>query len=220
MLDFSPYFKPYEDLVTSVDRVFAQVKNRFPECVSCGVGCSDCCYAIFDLSLVEAVYLNHQFNEKFKGRERERLLEKANEADRKLYRIKRKAYRDLQSGLTSEDIFSEVAQQRVRCPLLNDANQCDLYEVRPITCRFYGIPTAIGGKGHTCWKSGFKKGFSYPTVNLDLMHENLYRLSRQLVEGIGSRYAKISDLLVPVSMALLTDYDDQYLGVVQSVSEL
>jgi Fe-S-cluster containining protein len=220
MIDFSPYFKAYETLVSSVDNVFGQVKCQFSKEVACKVECADCCYAMFDLSLVEAIYINHKFNETYSGKERDRLIEKANKIDRQVYRIKRKAYKDIETGLSTEDIFSEVAQQRVRCPLLNDGNRCDLYDFRPITCRFYGIPTAIGGKGHTCWKSGFEKGASYPTVNLDIIQQKLYGISSKLVEGIGSKHLKMAELLVPVSMALITEYDQQYLAIKKSASEM
>jgi Fe-S-cluster containining protein len=90
---------------------------------------------------------------------------------------------------------------------------CYLYDNRPLTCRFYGIPTAIGGEGHTCGKSGFKKGEQYPTVNLDAVYNKLQQISAELIRDLKSRYVKLSDMLVPLSMALLTTYDDDYLGV-------
>jgi len=172
-IDFKPFFKKYEELVAAADHVFNQVKKEFPSCVKCESGCSDCCHALFDLTLVEALYINHKFNEKFGNlpEEKKALIDKANTADRTVYRIKRAAYKDLESGKSEQNILQDLAAERVRCPLLNAEDRCDLYENRPITCRFYGIPTAIGGKGHTCGKSNFKQGEHYPTVNLDVIHE-------------------------------------------------
>ena len=106
-----------------------------------------------------------------------------------------------------------MAKERVRCPLLNEAELCDLYDYRPLTCRFYGIPTAIAGAGHTCGQSAFEKGKQYPTVNLDLVNSQLQQISMELIRDLKSRYVKLSDMLVPLSMALLTIYDDDYLGV-------
>ena len=106
-----------------------------------------------------------------------------------------------------------MASERIRCPLLNDENLCSLYEYRPITCRFYGIPTSIGGKGHTCGKSGFVEGKQYPTVNLDIIHKRLYELSDELVKKIKSRHIKMAEMLVPLSMSLLTVYNEEYLGI-------
>lgn len=214
-IDFTPFFKKYEELVATANQVFDQVKKEFPSCVKCKVGCSDCCHALFDLTLVEALYINHKFNEKFvdQPEEKSALIEKANSADRTVYRIKRAAYKDLENGKPEREILENLGKERVRCPLLNAQEQCDLYENRPITCRFYGIPTAIDGKGHTCGKSDFKPGEQYPTVNLDAIHSRLYQLSDEIVKAIGSRHSRMSDLLVPLSMALLTVYDEEYLGI-------
>ncbi len=213
--DFTPYFKRYEQLVAAVDATFERVKNQYPDCVKCEVTCSDCCHALFDLTLIEALYINHQFHQKFREREAEKsqLLENANKADRLVYKIKKNAYRQLQEGRAETEIIEEIGKERIRCPLLSEAEKCDLYEFRPITCRLYGIPTAISGKGHTCAKSAFKPGEPYPTVNLDTLHARLYEISRDMVSAFGSKHIKMEEMLVPLSMSLLTVYDDEYLGI-------
>jgi Fe-S-cluster containining protein len=189
------------------------MKNEYPDCVKCEIKCADCCYALFDLSLIEALYINHHFNKKFSGKERERQIEKSNRIDRQVYKIKRKAYKDAEAGKAEDDILTEMANERIRCPLLNDQDECDLYDYRPLTCRFYGLPTAIGGTGHTCGLSGFVKGNKYPTVNLDIIQQKLFEISNELIKKIKSRHIKMADMLVPVSTAILTTYDDAYLGI-------
>ena len=211
--DFAPYFKKYEELVAKSDEAFERVRTAYAECVKCEEACADCCHALFDLTLIEALYINYKFNEKIESSEKAELLEKANRADRRVHKLKQKAHRDLQAGKSEEEILAGLAQERVRCPLLNKAELCDLYDNRPLTCRFYGIPTAIAGAGHTCGKSAFEKGEQYPTVNLDVVNSQLQRISMELIRDLKSRYAKLSDLLVPLSMALLTIYGDAYLGV-------
>lgn len=211
--DFKPYFEKYEELVSKADSAFERVKQAYAECVECQEKCADCCFALFDLTLIEALYINHKFNEKVKDSKKAELLEKANRADRKVHKLKRKAYQDLQAGKSEDEVLAELASERLRCPLLNEDELCDLYDNRPLTCRFYGIPTAIGGKGHTCGKSGFEKGQRYPTVNLDAVNSRLQQISAELIRDLKSRYLKLSDMLVPLSMALLTIYDDEYLGV-------
>jgi Fe-S-cluster containining protein len=217
--DLMPYFKRYEALVSLAERTFERMCDEYPQCVSCKIGCADCCYALFDLTLIEALYLNHKFNERYQGAEREALLGKANEADRRIAQIKRRAFSDLQAGRSEDDILEELGRLRVRCPLLNQQRMCDLYEFRPLTCRFYGIPTAIAGAGHTCGLSGFEKGEPYPTVNLDLIHQQLQQISAELVRDMESNFIKLADLLVPLSMALLTLYDDEYLGIEKTGEE-
>lgn len=212
-LDHSGIFKEYEQIVAGVDAAFEKVAKAHPDCVKCKPGCCDCCYALFDLSLVEALYMNHHFNLLFKGEEREALVQKADRADRKTHVIKKEAYQATKKGRETDDILSRIAWERVRCPLLDDDDKCLMYEKRPITCRLYGIPTAIGGKGHTCGESGFEEGVPYPTVNMDALSDRLYNLSKKLVSSIPTKYVMMADLLVPVSMALLTVYNKEYLGI-------
>lgn len=211
--DITPFFKQYEELAAMAGGVFERVKKEHPECVKCATHCSDCCHALFDLTLIEALYINHQFKKKFKGKERDGLLDRSDSADRKVYKIKKKAFKDLEAGKKEDDILVEMAKKRVKCPLLNDKEECDLYEYRPITCRLYGIPTSIGNTAHTCGMSGFVEGKQYPTVKLDIIQSKLYEISAELVKAIKSKHVKIADMLVPLSMALLTDYNEECLGI-------
>ncbi len=218
-LDLTSYFEKYEALLATADTAFERVKGAHSECVRCDIKCADCCHALFDLTLIEALYINYRFNQRLAADKRAEVLEKANRADREIHRLKRRAYRDLKAGRSEEDILAQLALERVRCPLLNEKDLCDLYAYRPVTCRLYGVPTAIGGVGRTCGLSGFEKGKRYPTVNLDMVFAQLQRLSAELVRDIKSRHLKLVDMLVPLSMALLTDYDQCYLGVEQRAEE-
>lgn len=211
-LDFSEIFEKYEAIVAEVDAVFEKVKAEHGDCVTCSVGCSDCCHALFDLSLVEAVYLNTKFNERFEGQQRSDILDRADEADRQTYRVKREAFKASRDGALASEIMEMVSKSRVRCALLNDEDKCDLYDFRPITCRLYGIPTAIGGRAHTCAKTGFEGGKQYPTVKVEKIQDRLMELSRELAESINTSYAQLSDMLVPLSMALMNTYDAEFLG--------
>jgi Fe-S-cluster containining protein len=212
-IDFEPFFKKYEELVKTADDVFARVSKEHSECVNCKIECSDCCHALFDLTLIEAIYINNKFKEKIKDNDKEAIMNKANDIDRQIHKIKRKAYKELEAGGSEDEILTMLAGERVRCPFLNDKDSCDMYEYRPITCRFYGIPTSIGGVGHTCGKSGFVEGEKYSTVNLDIIHSRLQQISADFVKEIKTEYIKLVDMLVPLSMALLTVYDEEYLGL-------
>lgn len=214
-IDLKPYFDKYEALVEKAEGAFDRVKASHAECVKCEEKCSDCCFALFDLTLIEALYLHHKFNEKYKGSARVELVEKANRADRRIYKIKREAFKELQAGRNEGELLAQMALERVRCPLLSEKDLCDLYDHRPLTCRFYGIPTAIGGAGHTCGKSDFKPGEQYPTVNLDVVHNQLQQISAELLRDIKSRNIKLVDLLVPVSSAMIMDFDEVFLGVAE-----
>jgi Fe-S-cluster containining protein len=212
-LDFTEYFERYEAVTAEVDAVFAKFETEMSDLVKCGKGCSDCCYALFDVTLVEAMYINNKFNKKFSGLERSTIMTRADQADRQIHKLKRKVFKASQEGKSASEILMEVSKARVRCPMLSDDDLCEIYEDRPITCRLYGVPTSIGGEAHTCRKTGFKGGEKYLTVNMDIVLDKLLAIGKDLQKGIGSRFKELGDILLPLSMALVTEYDEQYLGV-------
>jgi Fe-S-cluster containining protein len=171
------------------------------------------------LTLIEALYMNEKFKARFTGEEREALLEKANRADRTIHKLKRQAYHSLQAGQSEDEILTALGAEKVRCPLLNDHDMCELYDHRPITCRLYGIPTSIGGKGRTCSLSKFEGGKAYPTVDIDKIHGRLQEISGELLRDIASANIKLADILMPLSMALMTEFDDAFMGIEKNSSE-
>ncbi len=212
-MDFTQFFEQYEALAAKVEEAFKRVRDAHPDLVLCKPGCTDCCYALFDLTLVEALYINEKFNEAFTGEEREKMLEKANKADRQIYKLKKEAYQAAKEGKDETAVVEEMGKKRIQCPLLNDNDLCDLYPHRPLACRIYGVPLAIGGTGRTCGLSGFEKGSKYPTVNMDIIHDQLLAISSELVRQLNTKRPALAEVLVPVSMAILTDYDNEYLGI-------
>lgn len=207
-------FEDYERLTAQADELFGRVREQFPAEVACASGCSDCCHALFDLSLVEAMYLNRSFHEAYGfGPTRSAILEAASEADRRTTRLKRHYFQRTRQGASDEEIMKEAARDRIRCPLLGPSDTCLLYDSRPVTCRLYGVPTAIHGKAHVCGKCGFVPGGAYPTVALDRIQDRLADLSRRAATAVGTRFRELHTVYVPVSMALLTKYDDAWLGV-------
>ncbi|QJB58301.1 YkgJ family cysteine cluster protein [Pseudodesulfovibrio sp. zrk46] len=212
-IDFTEYFEKYEAIVAEVDAVFTKFETEMGDLVKCGKGCSDCCHALFDITLAEAIYINHKFNENFSGLERSQVLERADKADRQIHKLKRKVYKATQEGRPANEILNEVARARVRCPMLGDDNLCAMYEFRPITCRLYGVPTSIGGEAHTCSLAGFKGGEKYPTVNMDIIIDRLINIGKDVQKGVDSRFKELGNMLLPLSMALVTEYDEHYLGV-------
>lgn len=218
-VNLEPFFRKYESLVVTVDSLFQKVKSEYSSNMKCVVGCDDCCYALFDLTLIEALYINACFNNKFSGLQRLTLIDKANRSDRKTYKIKRDAHKTYLDGASELEILGRISSERVRCPLLSEESKCDLYENRPLTCRLYGIPTSASGISHTCGKSGFIEGEKYPTLNMDVLYKQLYDISSELISAIGSKNYKMSDMLVPLSMALITIYDEEYLGISSSNSD-
>jgi Fe-S-cluster containining protein len=218
-IDFKEFFERYETISAFADKMFQDIKKEYPDCVTCKITCSDCCHALFDLTLIEALYINDKFNKMIPSGKRNQLMEKSNRADRKIYKLKRKAYQDHRDGKNEVEVLMEMSAERVRCPLLNDDEMCDLYEFRPITCRLYGIPTSCNGLSHICGKTGFVEGQNYPSVYMDKIHQKLYEISSDLIKSIKTKYSKMADMLVPLSMVLLTDYNEEYLGISNKETE-
>lgn len=212
-LDLKEHFVKYEALVHMVDGVFERVKKEYPKEVFCRKKCSDCCYAIFDLTLIEALYLNDKFLKKFSGIEKNSLIEIADKTDRVLVKMKRNAYREVKNGAEQLEIVAKMSQERIRCPLLGKDDLCVMYEHRPITCRVYGIPTSTAGSSHICGRTNFKQGEPYPTLNMDKIYSQLQLLSVQLIKDINSEQIKMHEMLIPVSMAMITQFNEEYLGV-------
>jgi len=214
VLDFSKIFNRYEALVQEVEKGVARIREAYPNEVRCDRGCCDCCYAVFDLSLIEAVYINYRFHERLTGKEGEGILERAHRADRQAYRLKRRLFKELsQNAVDEEEVLAALSRERIACPLLNEDRLCDLYACRPLTCRVYGVPAAVRGRAHTCGLSGFQEGRSYPTIYLDAINDRLQELSRELLREIGAAGSPLERRWIPLSTALLTDYDEEYFGL-------
>ncbi|WP_457552101.1 YkgJ family cysteine cluster protein [Desulfobacula sp.] len=212
-LNLKEHFVKYEALVQMADAVFERVKNDFPKEVFCREKCSDCCYAIFDLTLIEALYLKDTFLKKFTSKDKNDIIEIADKTDRVLTKMKRDAYKKIKNGADELEIVGNMSQERVRCPLLGQDNLCAMYEHRPITCRVYGIPTSTFGVSHICGRTNFIQGQPYPTLNMDKIYTQLQLLSAQLVQDIKSNNIRMHEMLIPVSMALVTEFNEDYLGV-------
>lgn len=210
--DLTPVFERYIKLRDDVDRIFASMQDRYPQCVACRPGCSDCCHALFDISLVEAMYINKAFAKTFEyGPKRSQILERASALDRKLTKMKREMFRAEKDGESPEKIMEIAATTRMACPLLDKDDKCVMYDDRPITCRLYGIPVDIGGKGYVCGFSNFAKGHDYPSVHMDKIQRRLEEMSAEIGSREGSKF-DVADIYVPLSMALLTKYDAAYFG--------
>ncbi len=180
-MDYDYLFEPYQELVVNADNAFERMAVQYPALVTCKRHCSDCCHAVFGLFLIEAVFLKRDFD-KLEEEAKKEAFRRATEADKALEKMER----TLKSFENDPQMSAyTLARARIRCPLLNDRDECILYFCRPVTCRVYGIPAMIQGVPRFCGKTGFQKGQPYPTFNMDEMHGELYGLSKELVKTTG-----------------------------------
>lgn len=201
----NPLFDRYEKLVSAADRTFERMQRDYPDCVSCAPHCADCCHAVFGVFMIEAAYLRHHFLQLPK-KVRLSALTRGEEMDRELETLQER----LKAFENDTDMKAySLARERIRCPLLNESEECILYPHRPITCRVYGIPTIIQGQARVCRESGFEAKKSYPAFDLDATYKELYLLSGELLGGSeAAQAADKASLLVSVSMAIRTPIED------------
>lgn len=171
-----------KDLFAAIDKAFSEVQEQFADEVQCRKGCDDCCHSVFDISLAEAAGILEHF-QALEPQDQQEIISAASEA------------------LASWDEISrneaDISKARIRCPLLNKEGYCFCYEVRPVNCRTYGIPTVIGGAGHVCGLSGFEPGMNYPSVNLEQLQKILFDFSVRLGgENLGCQRWPLAAILL------------------------
>ena len=194
----------YKLLVVKGDAAFQTMEKDYGPCIKCKAGCSDCCHAIFGLFLVEAAYIQKQFN-RLDRKVRREVLSNAEKFEKELQRVEER----LQAHEDDPRMKSyALSKERVRCPLLNQNDECIIYPHRPITCRVYGIPTAIQGQARVCGKAAFESGESYPTFDLDACYKELYQLSKELLVQMGESDMEKASLLISVAKVLKTPLED------------
>ncbi len=197
-------FRNYELLVDKADAAFQRMEREQGSCIKCERHCSDCCHAIFGLFLIEAAYLKQQFDQLGKEEIKAALL-RCNKAESDLRRLEKM----LRAHEEDPDMQAyTMARERVRCPLLDENDDCILYPYRPITCRVYGIPTRIQGKARVCGKAEFRAGESYPVFDLDGIYRDLYILSRELLDGCERGDPHKASLLISAPKAISTPQDE------------
>lgn len=131
----------YGSLLREVDSWFANCLRQYPEKITCQQGCSACCRGLFDITLLDAVYLKCGF-ELLPNDLKSFILSKS---EARLNAVSR-VYPDfvqpwLLNSIPETDwdlIMPE--EDEIPCVLLSESGQCLVYENRPMTCRLNGIP--------------------------------------------------------------------------------
>jgi len=206
--DLEECFEAYRDLAGRADKAFEQVRSQYPALVVCKQGCNDCCFAIFEMNPVEAVYLSRMFSSNLARKQKREVARKAKKLSLRLKEISQKL-NAFEHDAGSHDRMIALSKERLECPLHSEGT-CILYESRPITCRTYGIPRSIRGKGATCGRSGFEPGASYPTLNMDVIDQRLQELSRGVIQAMAKVDPGGKRILIPVTDAVTCDLDDRY----------
>ncbi|MDP2755227.1 MAG: hypothetical protein Q8P40_12680 [Nitrospirota bacterium] len=201
-------FSRYETIARKADFLFKTIQEKYPLSVTCHIRCCDCCHAIFGVFPIEAAYINYHFN-RLDRKVRRDVLRRAEKAEDEMLKAKDslKVFEDN----PKMKVFG-LGKQRVRCPLLQDSEECVLYEKRPIICRIYGVPYSLKQEdkeqAFVCSVSGFQEKVTYPTVKLDKIYQELCQLSKELLTEAGYlNPAAKANLMLPLSRILRMPFE-------------
>lgn len=131
----------YGALLGEVDDWFRRSLELHPDLIACRNGCSECCRGLFDITLLDALYLKRGFDrlpEPLKA-------ELAVEASRRLELLSEvnPAFVEpwLLNGIPEDEWDALMPEEdETPCLLLSDTGGCLVYDYRPMTCRLNGIP--------------------------------------------------------------------------------
>jgi len=131
----------YGRLLAAVDEWFARSISRVGRNIACAGGCSQCCRGLFDITLLDALYLRRGFD-CLEPRLRRPVLSRAAGRLASL----RSLWPDLEPpymlNVRPEEEWDDVMpdDDETHCPLLGEYGLCLVYRFRPMTCRLHGIP--------------------------------------------------------------------------------
>lgn len=203
------FFSKYLTIAQKADILFKSIADKYPLSVKCRIHCCDCCYAVFGVLPIEAAFINYHFN-RLERKLRRDILRRAEKAEAEI--LKAKDTLKLFDDKPQVKLFG-LGKQRVRCPLLNEKEECVMYEKRPVICRIYGVPFSFKGnkkeQAYVCGLSAFEEKVTYPTIKLDLIYNELCKLSRDLlIENVPLRRIDYkSTLMLPLSRILRMPFD-------------
>jgi Fe-S-cluster containining protein len=202
----------YASLLAEVDAWFQRCIELFPREIACASGCSECCRGLFDITLLDALFLQQGFAQ-LPQEAREAVLA---EAERRVSLLKQKwpeySHPYLLNHRPEED-WEELMpdDDETPCLLLDSAGRCLVYENRPMTCRLHGLPL-IDLSGETMHDEWCTKNFTGTDPmalaglqgEFDRFFREEVRLDRELSQLLFGRVIHELDTLIPA--ALLIDF--------------
>lgn len=209
----------YGTLLQEVDEWFESCLAQHSGAIACHHGCSECCRGLFDITLLDALYLKRGFD----------LLPTAVQLE-----VQVKAAGRLNELSTNWPDFTRPwtlnhipesdwdammpEEDETPCPLLSDRGDCLVYAYRPMTCRLNGIPM-IDTSGEELFDEWCNLNFvdSDPIGLLDIRHpfkelftQELF-LFRELMCRIFGTAVNELDTIIPAAVFL----DEQTVRLLQ-----
>jgi len=140
-MDLKSILSKYAILLAQVDDWYNRCQSEYPDEIRCSMGCSECCRSLFDITLVDAIFLKSGFD-RLPDHVKEKVILKAE--------TRLKGLKSLWPELTSPYLLNHRPEEEWKelmpdddetpCVLMGDDGCCLVYQYRPMTCRLHGIP--------------------------------------------------------------------------------
>jgi Fe-S-cluster containining protein len=203
----------YGDLLQEVDLWFEACLTRHSESIACHRGCSECCRGLFDITLLDALYLKRGF-EKLPEFVQQAVQIKSAGRLKELSEHWPDFTRPWTLNHIPEDYWDKMMPEEddTPCPLLSDQGTCLVYGYRPMTCRLNGVPL-IDTSGEELFDEWCSLNFTGtdPVKLLDIRHtfNDLFRqellLFRELIRRICGKASNELDTIIPAAVFLDED---------------
>ena len=129
----------YRKILERADEHFSSVMRSQPQNLQCGAGCSLCCYGLFEIGSGDVPIIAEGLASLPPARRRMIIMRAQEIVDASQHPNLREC-----SPEEKEAFFERT--RSTRCPNLDDAGLCMMYEHRPLVCRTFGLPLRDGRK--------------------------------------------------------------------------
>lgn len=209
----------YGTLLQEVDQWFDACIARHSRAIACHHGCSECCRGLFDITLLDALYLKRGFD-LLPASVQQAVQVKAAGRLHNLTTL----WPDFARPWTLNHIPEEQwdlmmpEDDETPCPLLSEQGACLVYAHRPMTCRLNGIPM-IDTSGEELFDEWCSLNFvdSDPTELVDIRHpfNDLFTqellLFRELMRRMFGKAVSELDTIIPAAVFL----DERSIGMIR-----
>ena len=214
-------FIRYGTLLHEVDNWFATCLLTHASKIACHQGCSSCCRGLFDITLLDALYLRHGFDQLTDDVQRD-------------VRAKAGARLDLiaaqWTGFIAPWLLNPIPEaewddimpddDETPCVLLSASGTCLVYDYRPMTCRLNGIPL-IDTTGEELFDEWCTLNFTdcEPLLLKDLRHPftDLFAqellLFRELTKRLLGKAVSELDTLIPAAVFIDAEMINLHCGI-------
>jgi Fe-S-cluster containining protein len=203
----------YESLLGEVDGWFEACLSRHPDLIACRQGCSACCRGLFDITLLDALFLKRGFD-RLPTTVQQAVQLKAVAPLVELAENWPEFARPWILNHIPEQFWDEMMPEEDErpCPLLSPDGACLVYAQRPMTCRLNGIPL-IDANGEALFDEWCTLNFTGcdPMELADIRHAftELFTqellLFRELTRRIFGTAVSELDTIIPAAVFLDAD---------------